>query len=214
MSVNNPINSIEPGNHSKVESLVIPSRFSFFRQPVTNTFPQREVSVLEVYELVKGDSYRIETETLRAMLNKEEANVYKKNHFPYVTFSGTFTSRRAEAIIQHSGLLAIDFDHVTGIDELKRALLNDRFFMTHLLFVSPSGDGIKWIVSIDTVKASHLDWFLSIANYIRFTYNMEVDANCKDVCRACFLCHDAEAYIHPNYLNSLQPFNSNSHENN
>jgi hypothetical protein len=69
------------------------------------------------------------------------------------------------------------------------------------MFVSPGGKGIKWVVAIDLEKDNHLNWFTAIANYILVTYQQKVDPSGKDTCRACFLPHDRDVYIHPNYLN-------------
>ncbi|HAH24353.1 MAG TPA: VirE protein, partial [Prolixibacteraceae bacterium] len=61
----------------------------------------------------------------------------------------------------HSGLLTLDFDHVSNLDGLKKTLLSDRYFDTELMFVSPSGDGLKWVISIDLMESSHQQWFAS-----------------------------------------------------
>jgi len=79
-------------------------------------------------------------------------------------------------------------------------LLKDEYFETEMLFVSPSGDGLKWIIPIDITEATHQNFFQAIANYIREVYQLEVDKSGKDVSRACFLPHDPEAYINPKYL--------------
>ena len=78
-------------------------------------------------------------------------------------------------------------------------MLTDEYFETEILFTSPSGDGLKWIISIDITEHSHKDWFTSIKHYIEETYNMEVDNAGKDVSRACFLPHDINIYLHPKY---------------
>lgn len=45
--------------------------------------------------------------------------------------------------------MCLDFDHVENIMELKQKLLNYEYFDTELLFVSPSGNGLKWIIPVD-----------------------------------------------------------------
>lgn len=183
------------------EPWVAPAKFSFFKCPVKTTNPKGETTLPEVYQLIRSDKYKRETAALRAINDKVEARNFKAEWFDYVTFSGTFTKRSADALIQHSGLLVLDFDHIEDVTALKSALLRDKFFETQLLFVSPSGTGIKWVVAIDLEKHNHLNWFIAIANYIRVTYRLEVDPSGKDVSRACFLPHDANIYIHQDYLN-------------
>jgi len=137
---------------------------------------------------------------LRAITGKEQARLFKSHNFDYVTFSGTFSKRNDQGLIQHSGLLTLDIDHVADLSELKKTLLADTFIKTKLLFISPLGDGLKWIVSIDLLEATHQQWFASVAAYLKATYRLEVDKSGKDISRACFLPHDPEVYINPDYI--------------
>ena len=175
-----------------------PVRFSFFRRPITSMQPYKNVTLKNVYEVIVGGYYKAITERLRAMTDKKQARDFKASHFDYCTFSGTFNSRRADALIQHSGLMCLDFDHIPDVEELKSRLLGDTMFETQLLFRSPSGDGLKWVISIDKCTLSHSEYFTAVANYIKFTYGVEVDRSGRDVCRACFLPYDPDVYINPN----------------
>ncbi|MBW8333158.1 MAG: hypothetical protein K0M40_14125 [Prolixibacteraceae bacterium] len=189
-------------------------KFSYFRCPVTNTQPNAEMTIPDVYAAIKGNKYKRQTEELRRISEPETARKYKAKHFDYVTFSGTFSKRNDVALIQHSGLITLDFDHVSSLQELKETLLLDRYFETELMFVSPSGDGLKWIISIDLKKCNHQDWFQAIAAYIKAIYQLEVDKSGKDISRACFLPYDPKVYINLKYLNcpSSQFSKSNNHE--
>lgn len=199
-----------------IEPLVETAKFSFFNRPVRNAIPNGEMTLLEAYHLIKGNEYQWQTALLRSLTDKDQARSFKAENFDYACFSGVFTWRNARSLVQHSGLIALDLDHVTDLQRLRKALLKDLFFETQLLFVSPSGDGLKWIVPIDLGKASQLDWFNAISNYVSETYQFKLDASGKDVPRACFLPHDPEVYIHPRYLTSSisQPFQTNSYANN
>jgi hypothetical protein len=83
------------------------------------------------------------------------------------------------------------------VETLFNRLLQDDYFDTQLLFRSPSGDGLKWIISIDTKQAKHGDYFAAVANYILQTYDVEVDKSVRDISRACFLPFDPQAFISP-----------------
>ena len=174
--------------------------FSYFRAPVTNTVPHREINLLQVYHLLKGNAFAECTNTLRSIADKQEARKYKASVFDYVTFSGTFSKRNDKSLHRHSGLITVDFDHIDNLPELKARLLVDEYFETELLFVSPSGDGLKWVIPIDLTKAKQHDFFKAVANYIRHTYQLEVDQSGKDVSRACFLPQEAAPFINPKYL--------------
>lgn len=178
---------------------IIP-KFSFYKRPVKNTIPDKEINLVEIYNLVKSESYKSNTEYHRGISDKAEARTYKAQNFDYVTFSGIFSKRSDKALLKHSGLLTIDFDHIPDIEALKQALVQDEYFETEFMFVSPSGDGLKWVIPIDLTQGSHDFLFRAVAAYIRQTYSLEVDKTGKDISRACFLPYDDDVYINPKYL--------------
>jgi len=174
--------------------------FSFFKAPISNTKPHKAVSLLQIYNAIKGDYYKDRTQKLRAISDVGQARQFKAANFDYCTFSGTFTTRNDKALIKHSGLLCIDFDHLQSVEKLRFQLLKDEYFETQLLFISPSGDGLKWIISIDTATTQHGDYFAAVANYVLQTYGVAVDKSGRDISRACFLPYDPQAFINPVYL--------------
>jgi hypothetical protein len=186
-------------------------RFSYYRCPVTNTQPYAEISLLDAYKVIRGNRYKARTSELRSILSPlpsregsgerlEKASRYKRTHFDYVTFSGVFSKRSDSALINHSGFLTLDFDGVSDLQGLKETLLADPYFETELMFVSPSGNGLKWIISIDVNQCAHQRWFLAVEAYLKTKYGLEVDKSGKDISRACFLPHDPEVYINPIYV--------------
>ena len=169
---------------------------SFFKAPIRNVFPTEKVRLHHVFERITSDKYKSITETFRAIKDLKEARKFKANQFDYVTFSGVFSKRNDESLTEHSSLLTIDFDHLDNLETLKEQLLQDEYFETELLFTSPSGQGLKWIIRIDISEVSHSEYFKAVANYIKEKYNIEVDQSGKDVSRACFLSYDPLAYLH------------------
>jgi len=169
---------------------------SFFKAPVRNVFPLETLKLHQVFAIITSDKYKGITEKLRAITDVKQARKLKANRFDYVTFSGIFEKRNDSNLLQHSNLLTIDFDHLENLQELKTQLLNDEYFETEMLFTSPSGDGLKWIIRIDIEEVSHSEYFIAVANYIKQTYNIEVDQSGKDVSRACFLPYDPTAFLH------------------
>jgi len=192
-----------PNNHTPLVApsnqpfCFLPSAFSFFKSPITNTIPHSQATLRQIYNAITGNYYKARTTHLRNLTNPKEARIFKASNFDYCTFSGTFTTRNDKAIIKHSGLLCIDFDHLQNLSEIKNRLLADEYFETQLLFTSPSGNGLKWVISIDTGTATHSDYFAAVSNYIKQTYQIEVDKSGRDLSRACFLPHDPQAYINP-----------------
>ena len=174
--------------------------FSLFDAPITNTIPAAEVHLRDIFDYVTSDAAENATRTLRETAENHQKRLYKAAHFKYATFSGTFTTRSDRDLKQHSGLICLDFDHLAALEPTRQLLLADEYFETQLLFVSPSGDGLKWIVPIDILVLPHVDWFRAIAAYLRKTYGLEADRSGKDISRACFLPCDRSAYINPKYL--------------
>ncbi|MDX9920299.1 MAG: BT4734/BF3469 family protein [Paludibacter sp.] len=172
--------------------------FSFYKSPIKNTVPHKSATLLQIYNAITGDFYKERTDKLRSIADPKQARQFKANNFDYCTFSGTFSSRNDKNLMQHSGLMAVDFDHLPNLEEVRQALLADEYFDTQLLFVSPSGDGLKWIIPIETSQVQHADYFAAVANYILQTYCIEVDKSGSDISRACFLPYDPDAFIHPN----------------
>ena len=175
--------------------------FSFFESPITNTQPFRNITIYDVYRAITSDYLEKPTQQLRLIKGKDENRKFKATNFSYVTFSGTFKHRNEKALIHHSGLIAIDFDHLENLACLKSKLLRDQYFETQLLFVSPNGNGLKWVIPIEVSEQyPHGEMFQAIFNYIKRMYSIEIDKACKDISRATFLCYDPEAFINPKYL--------------
>lgn len=173
--------------------------FSYFSKPVSNIYPKKKIDLVDLYNEIKGSRYIERTKKLREIEDVKEARKYKAAHFDYVTFSGTFSKRTDKELIEHSGLLTLDFDHINNVEELKNKLLSDEYFETELLFISPSGGGLKWVIPIDLEEVNHQEYFKAVANYIQSTYGLEVDQSGKDISRACFLPYDPTVYLNPKY---------------
>ena len=197
-----PVNTPSPGVKTVNEpSLVVktvnePSLlFSYFKKPVQNVVPIGNIGLFEIYNMIKDERNASSTRMLRTLTVPVQARGYKARNFDYCCFSGVFTKRCEAGLILHSGLLTIDFDHVGAVPHLMRKLINDENFTTALCFISPSGDGLKWIIQIDINAFSHFHWFLAVQNYIRNTYNLEIDKSGKDVSRCCFIPYDPTVYL-------------------
>ena len=175
-------------------------RFTFFKHPITNTHPHKDITLADAYNYISRPYAKDRTEKLRSLSDVKRARNYKAANFDYCTFSGTFGSRSDKALVDHSGYLCIDFDHLADVNATFQMLVEDKCFTTELLFRSPSGDGLKWIIRINTAEISHAEYFNAVANYLRLTYGLEADKSGKDMSRACFLPYDPEAYINPKNL--------------
>lgn len=123
-------------------------RMSFFRHPIRNIRPCREASPEDIFKYLISDYAKARTETLRSIADIKKRREYKAGQFDYITPGGIFRTRKETDLIQASGYIVIDFDHVSDPLRLVIKLAGDDNFETVLAFRSPSGDGVKWIVSL------------------------------------------------------------------
>ena len=198
-----------PLAYASVASLV---RFSYFAKPISRQMPTREISLVDAYHYIKSGISSQATAQCRS-LSPAERPAFKRTSFDFCTFSGLFVQRKADKLVRHSFLVCFDFDHLPDVEAVGLTLLNDPYFETMLLFRSPSGDGLKWVVSMEqnyarrelffpmeTPASYHALFFNAVQHYLHNTYALDVDEKCKDVCRACFLPFDPQAYINPALL--------------
>ena len=182
-------------------------RMSFFRRPIRNTRPCRDASPQDIYKYITSDYAKANTETLRSITDPKERSRFKAANFDYVTPGGLFRSRKESDLIQASGYMVVDFDHIPDPDGLVLLLANEDNFETVLAFRSPSGDGVKWFVNLpvgqtkpDGTPFTYGEFFTILSNYVRHAYGYEADPSGKDICRACFLPFDPDAFLNPFFI--------------
>jgi hypothetical protein len=193
---------------------------SFFKAPIKNVKTEYNLTLTEVYKLIISKVYEPQTKELRAFSDKTDINNFKGRNFDYVTFHGVFKERGDSSLINLSGFFSIDLDNLgENLQAVKDRLILDKVLCPQLIFTSPSGNGLKVVVKIDpsiidVKKSSKImnNIWEAINTYFGKFYTdvivangkMEyIDAACKDLSRACFLCHDSNAYLRLNDDNIL-----------
>jgi len=149
-------------------------------------------SLQNLQEKANSDTDKKEiAESIKARKNEYEA---LKKQLQAVTWSGTFTARKAEKLKAYSGLLCIDIDKLptNKLNQVKERLKHDHF--TFLQFISPSGNGLKVVFKVDGDANDHIENFKAIENYFANEYNITIDPSGKDVCRLCFLSYDPDLF--------------------
>ncbi len=158
-------------------------KFSYYKPPITNKIPEKDITLTALASLIReGRGVRSKISELRSTQNEEI-----KKKLPYVTLSGTFTKRKSEYLVEHSGLICIDLDGAM-IDTL-----DDPLPAMH--FVSPRGNGQKIIYAIDIERGSHLEYFYALEEYFRAEHGITIDPACKDITRACWLSYDTDVVV-------------------
>lgn len=131
-----------------------------------------------------------------------------KKRLPAVLWSGTFSTRSKNGLIQHSGLLCADIDKIPErVGELHDLARTDQHAVA--AFVSPSGTGLKIVFRVPPDASLHSQSFNSVRSHVASFYGVPVDEAAKDVSRLCFVSSDPSAFYNPN-ATSLQPLADDS----
>ena len=129
---------------------------------------------------------------IRAEKDKTKRNELKKN-LPAICFSGKFNKRSDSSIVEHSGLICLDFD---GYEKKKNLLEDKENFQNnkfvYSVFVSPSGNGLKVLVKIPPNPENHTKYFNSLKKEFNSSY---FDTTSKNVSRVCYESYDRLLHI-------------------
>lgn len=132
---------------------------------------------------------------IRLEKNKPERQELKKQ-LPAICFSGTFNKRTDASLIEHSGLICLDFDGYTKQKELlqdKENLSKNKYVFS--VFISPSGNGLKVLVKIPADAENHTMYFNSLEKYFNSPY---FDKTSKNLSRVCYESYDPLIAINEN----------------
>jgi hypothetical protein len=164
--------------------------FSYYVPPIKNIRPLLSLSLESVHKFIVSDSLKQVTGQVRF------GELKKYLSLPFITPSGVFEKRCLSGLKSYSGIVSIDLDHVNI--HLKERLFRDSFLKPALIFLSPSGKGLKLFIRVtNSSHEHHNDYFKVIATYLYSQYRLEADKACSDVSRACFLCYDSLALFSP-----------------
>ena len=132
---------------------------------------------------------------IRLEKRKPERQELKKL-LPAICFSGTFNKRTDASLIQHSGLICLDFDGYLKSKELlqdKESLSKNKYVFS--VFISPSGNGLKVLVKIPADAENHTNYFNSLEKYFNSPY---FDKTSKNISRVCYESYDPLLHINEN----------------
>jgi hypothetical protein len=159
----------------------------------TSTPFYRDVRV--ILERTKEGATKELVKKIRAEKRKPERNELKKQ-LPAICFSGTFTKRADSALIEHSGLICLDFDGYQKQKELlqdKENLCKNKY--VYSVFISPSGNGLKVLVKIPADAENHTNYFNSLEKYFNSPY---FDKTSKNISRVCYESYDPLIHVNEN----------------
>jgi len=148
-----------------------------------------------VIERIKSGASKDLVDKIRAEQDKDKRKVLKKD-LPAICFSGVFTKRNDQAIIQHSGFICLDFDGYQSKSALNKDLkVITQSEYTYCAFISPSGDGIKVIVKVPPSIDSHKGYFQTLMKHYD---NPHFDKATGNISRVCYESYDPSVYVNEN----------------
>ena len=149
----------------------------------------------DILDRIKNGTSKELVKNIRNENNKSERQELKKK-LPAVCFSGKFTKRNDASLLQHSGLICLDFD---GFEKKKDLLEAKQKYsentFVYSVFLSPSGNGLKVLVKIPIDETNHTNYFNSLKTYFNSEY---FDETCKNVSRVCYESYDPLIHINDN----------------
>lgn len=186
------------------------TKVSFYNR-TKNTIPKSGLTIYQVYRLIVGEGQNNNlkdlTEKLRSISDpdpKKQHDLrrdFKKYNFPAISFGGEFSERANDKVIRPSNLACLDFDHIgTGaqVEEVKKRISQEAELDPVLLFISPSGDGLKVVVNIRQEIQNDEDFksvFKSLRRFCQERLNLNPDEARKDISGLCYLPYDGEAIL-------------------
>ena len=139
----------------------------------------------------EGKSKELVTK-IRREKNKSERNELKKK-LPSICFSGKFSKRADNSLLEHSGLICLDFDGYQKQKDMiqdKERMMKDKH--TFCVFISPSGNGLKVLVKIPNDAENHVKYFQSLEKYYNSKY---FDTTTKNISRVCYESYDPLIFV-------------------
>ncbi len=144
---------------------------------------------------IENGTWREPIQQLRACEKGSPAFDKIKKRLPsFMLSASTNGGHKIGDVKEHSGLLQLDIDDVP---EHAASLRNRIAEDPHVIaaWLSPSGTGVKGIMRIPADVAMHKTAFETAGDYMRKTYAVEIDPQCKNVNRLCYVSYDSEIML-------------------
>lgn len=129
---------------------------------------------------------------------RETGDAKYKNQLCGATFSGTFSHRSKDKLVNYSQLACLDFDKFNSLEEaevMKQKLSKSNYCFA--AFISPSGKGVKAIFKTVNRPQDYESMYTALCSEFD---SPNIDSKTKDISRFCFESYDPEIYINENAL--------------
>lgn len=156
-------------------------------------------SIHDILKEIQNGKYVEQINRLRDHYAGHQIESYQdlKKKLLAFTPSGRFNEeRKIKSLSEYSYFLILDLDKL-GVHQqrLREIVLACPF--TYACFASPSNDGLKILVRVNTDAEFHTIAFNQVKTFYESLLKTEIDASGKDVSRLCFYSYDPHKYENP-----------------
>lgn len=161
----------------------------------------------QIIQAIQGNHFKDPVARIRhlAGIRKSKQANYLKKQLPAFTPSGQFNGGRTlEHLVEYTQYIILDFDKLgpAQLETLKSEARQDRFALAG--FTSPSGNGYKILVQVNSDQEHHTEAFHQVCKYFTELLSpgmgeasLGLDRSGKDITRLCFLSYDPDAWYDP-----------------
>ena len=174
---------------------MVVSIFKNFNEVVENA------KIIEVLNDIKTGKYINVITYLRKSLAESKMEAYEraKKSLPAFTPSASFKGgRKLEFVTAYTQIVVLDIDKLTKEQLTNAKALAQETPYTYSAFISPSGNGLKIFVKVNSSQENHKEAFITLQKFYEDFLELPIDKSGKDVTRLCFVSYDTDLYFNEN----------------
>ena len=155
-------------------------------------------TLAEVVNGIRGNHYKESILKIRELVelgDQEQVDRLKKGLVAF-TVSGMFVGGRKMSFLEtYNPFVILDIDKLDLADLPDLILKTKEIEFTRVVFLSPSGRGLKIIVEVNSEMERHGLAYRQVSNFYEKELGVEIDKSGKDITRLCFMSYDPDIYF-------------------
>ena len=165
---------------------------------ITETRLPYQCLMLDVLDNIKHPSPELKSciSQIRNETDHDKQNELKVKLLPVFCFSGVFSERKDDGLININPIICLDLDSVNDLDAEKERMKSFPYVLA--FFTSPTGTGLKVLVLHDLSDPTyHKDLYNDLGNTMGLIgrTDLKFDLSCSNVSRACFVSADPKLWF-------------------
>lgn len=165
---------------------------------ITETKLPYQCLLLDVLDSIKHPSPELKSciSQIRKETDHNKQNELKVKLLPVFCFSGVFSERNDDGLININPIICLDLDDVKNMDAEKERLKSVHYVLS--FFTSPTGTGLKVLVLHDLSDPTyHKALYNDLGNAMGFIgrTDLKFDPSCCNLSRACFISVDSKLWL-------------------